>query len=77
MNRPAALFPPDDFSAELEQNVHPRDWTNPRPADRYHLLMIGGASDIPGFTVVGYVTNDGKVVSLLAVALIVQSFQER
>jgi pyruvate/2-oxoglutarate dehydrogenase complex dihydrolipoamide dehydrogenase (E3) component len=44
MNRPAALFPPDDFSAALEENVHPRDWTNPRPADRYNLVVIGGGT---------------------------------
>jgi pyruvate/2-oxoglutarate dehydrogenase complex dihydrolipoamide dehydrogenase (E3) component len=44
MNRPAALFPPDEFSAALEQNVRPRDWANPRPADRYNLVVIGGGT---------------------------------
>jgi pyruvate/2-oxoglutarate dehydrogenase complex dihydrolipoamide dehydrogenase (E3) component len=44
MNRPAALSPSDEFSATLEQNVRPRDWTNPRPADRYNLVVIGGGT---------------------------------
>ena len=43
MNRPA-LLPPDDFSAALEHNTHPHDWNQPRPADRYNVVVIGGGT---------------------------------
>ncbi|MEX2015780.1 MAG: FAD-dependent oxidoreductase, partial [Candidatus Hydrogenedentales bacterium] len=44
MNRPAALFPVDEFSRKLEENAHPSDWVNPRPAARYNLVVIGGGT---------------------------------
>jgi pyruvate/2-oxoglutarate dehydrogenase complex dihydrolipoamide dehydrogenase (E3) component len=44
MNRPSALFPADESSERLEENTHPRNWTNPRPADRYNLVVIGGGT---------------------------------
>ena len=28
----------------LIRNVHPPDWINPQPADRYHLVVIGGGT---------------------------------
>lgn len=29
---------------ELIANVHPADWVNPEPADRYHLVVVGGGT---------------------------------
>ena len=36
-----ALAPLDEPNRELLAQVHPPDWQNPRPADRYHLVAIG------------------------------------
>ncbi|MEX2140556.1 MAG: mercuric reductase [Pirellulales bacterium] len=44
MNRHPALFPADESSAKLEQNAHPPDWVNPRPAGRYNLVVLGGGT---------------------------------
>jgi pyruvate/2-oxoglutarate dehydrogenase complex dihydrolipoamide dehydrogenase (E3) component len=30
-----------DFDLRELQNVHPRDWKNPEPLERYHILVIG------------------------------------
>ncbi len=32
----------DPFDGELDRQVAPADWTNPIPAKRYHLVVIGG-----------------------------------
>ncbi|MCZ6727156.1 MAG: mercuric reductase [Acidobacteria bacterium] len=29
---------------ELVANVHPPDWVNPEPAERYHLVVVGGGT---------------------------------
>ena len=34
----------NDADRELRRLVHPPDWTNPVPADRYHLVVIGGGT---------------------------------
>ena len=39
-----ALEPWDAFNRRLAQNVHPAGWVNPRPSDRYHLVVIGGGT---------------------------------
>ncbi|HIF64458.1 MAG TPA: mercuric reductase [Deltaproteobacteria bacterium] len=36
------LAPDDSYNSELLEHVHPRDWTNPDPKRRYHLLVLGG-----------------------------------
>lgn len=36
------LEPFDEHNQKLLANLHPQDYTNPRPADRYHLVVIGG-----------------------------------
>jgi pyruvate/2-oxoglutarate dehydrogenase complex dihydrolipoamide dehydrogenase (E3) component len=36
--------PPDAYNRELVTNVHPPDWKNPRPAERYDLVVIGAGS---------------------------------
>ena len=36
--------PHDEHNRELIANVHPTDWTNPEPKERYHLVVIGGGT---------------------------------
>ncbi|MCH7666695.1 MAG: mercuric reductase [Acidobacteria bacterium] len=38
------LEPFDDHNQRLIDNVHPLAWSNPKPADRYHLLVVGGGT---------------------------------
>ena len=38
------LLPQDEHNQTLEANVHPPDWRNPRPADRYNLVVIGAGT---------------------------------
>jgi pyruvate/2-oxoglutarate dehydrogenase complex dihydrolipoamide dehydrogenase (E3) component len=36
--------PFDRHNRELVANVHPHDWVNPRPRDRYHLVVLGAGT---------------------------------
>jgi pyruvate/2-oxoglutarate dehydrogenase complex dihydrolipoamide dehydrogenase (E3) component len=36
--------PMDEYNQELVSQVHPPDWVNPQPADRYDLVVIGGGT---------------------------------
>jgi len=36
--------PEDEHNRTLVANVHPPDWTNPEPADRYHLVVVGAGT---------------------------------
>ncbi|MGN6391785.1 MAG: mercuric reductase [Gemmatimonadales bacterium] len=36
--------PFDQYNQALVANVHPGDWVNPTPRDRYHLVVIGGGT---------------------------------
>ncbi len=38
------LSPRDEHNERLRANVHPADWVNPRPAPRYHLVVVGGGT---------------------------------
>jgi len=38
------LHPLDPHNEQLLQNVHPPQWTNPQPASRYHLVVIGAGT---------------------------------
>lgn len=38
------LQPLDDHNRNLLDNVHPEDWVDPEPAERYHLVVIGGGT---------------------------------
>jgi len=40
----APLQPKDQYNLELERNVHPPDWVNPKPAKRYNLVVIGAGT---------------------------------
>ena len=39
-----AVLPHDVHNQTLIDNVHPADWTNPQPAGRYHLVVIGAGT---------------------------------
>lgn len=38
------VFPDDEHNRALVKNVHPPDWVNPEPADRYNLVVIGAGT---------------------------------
>ncbi len=38
------LLPDDDHNRALVADVHPPDWTNPEPAGRYNLVVVGGGT---------------------------------
>lgn len=38
------LEPLDEHNRRLIDNVHPLEWSNPEPADRYHLVVVGGGT---------------------------------
>jgi len=38
------VLPNDAHNAQLIANVHPTDWTNPEPAPRYNLVVIGAGT---------------------------------
>ncbi len=46
MNRATnhSLAPWDEYNQELVSQVHPSDWSNPTPASRYNLVVIGGGT---------------------------------
>ncbi len=39
-----SVLPQDDHNTTLVRNVHPADWTNPEPASRYNLVVIGAGT---------------------------------
>jgi pyruvate/2-oxoglutarate dehydrogenase complex dihydrolipoamide dehydrogenase (E3) component len=41
---PFPVEPLDEHNRALLANVHPPGWTNPRPAARYHLVVVGGGT---------------------------------
>jgi pyruvate/2-oxoglutarate dehydrogenase complex dihydrolipoamide dehydrogenase (E3) component len=41
---PFPVEPADEHNRVLIENVHPTDWTNPEPAARYHLVVIGAGT---------------------------------
>jgi len=38
------VLPADEHNQRLVDHVHPADWTNPEPAGRYHLVVVGGGT---------------------------------
>ena len=38
------MLPLDEHNETLLGNVHPQDWVNPEPADRYHMVVIGAGT---------------------------------
>jgi pyruvate/2-oxoglutarate dehydrogenase complex dihydrolipoamide dehydrogenase (E3) component len=39
-----SLLPDNEYDRRLLREVHPSDWTNPVPRDRYHLVVVGGGT---------------------------------
>jgi len=58
--------PPGSPDRELVDNVHPPDWTNPTPAGRYHLVVLGAGT-------AGLVTAAGAAGLGAKVALVERS----
>ena len=44
MSKGAAMLPEDGHNQDLVGNVHPPDWVNPEPIDRYNLVVIGAGT---------------------------------
>src|SRR5512141_3163971 len=38
------VLPEDRYNEELVANVHPPDWKNPEPRERYHLVVLGAGT---------------------------------
>ena len=38
------IQPLDEYNRKLLSNVHPLNWVNPEPAERYNLVIIGGGT---------------------------------
>ncbi|HEX5717594.1 MAG TPA: mercuric reductase [Thermoanaerobaculia bacterium] len=38
------IEPRDEHNLRLIANVHPEDWVNPEPAERYHMVVIGAGT---------------------------------
>ena len=61
-NRPAGN-PDDPSERERMRNVRPNDWQNPRPAERYDLLVLGAGT--AGLTAARTAATRGKKVALV------------
>ena len=67
---PPPVLPWDTHNQTLVSNVHPPDWTNPAPAARYNLVVIGGGT-------AGLVTAAGAAGLGAKVALVEKHFDLR
>lgn len=38
------IEPLDEYNRKLIENVHPPDWVNPEPKERYHMVVIGAGT---------------------------------
>jgi pyruvate/2-oxoglutarate dehydrogenase complex dihydrolipoamide dehydrogenase (E3) component len=38
------LLPEDEHDRELAENVHPGNWVNPSPSERYNIVVLGGGT---------------------------------
>ena len=61
--QPVIVPPADQYNQLLVTNVHPPDWVNPEPANRYNLVVIGAGTT-------GLVTAAGAAVLGAKVALV-------
>jgi pyruvate/2-oxoglutarate dehydrogenase complex dihydrolipoamide dehydrogenase (E3) component len=43
-NHATTITPLDEYNQELLNNVHPSDWINPTPVERYDLVVIGAGT---------------------------------
>ena len=44
MSERPRILPEDEYNGILVGNVHPPEWKNPEPADRYNLVVIGAGT---------------------------------
>lgn len=44
LNDKVEVIPDDEYNRELVSNVHPTGWSNPQPAERYNLVVIGAGT---------------------------------
>jgi pyruvate/2-oxoglutarate dehydrogenase complex dihydrolipoamide dehydrogenase (E3) component len=44
MTKAVEMPPMDEFNKKLIANVHPGDWVNPEPKEKYHLVVIGAGT---------------------------------
>ena len=59
--------PLDEYNRTLVENLHPAGWTNPEPADRYNLVVIGAGT-------AGLVTAAGGAILGAKVALVERDY---
>src|SRR6188508_951881 len=38
------LLPEDEHDRELAENVHPGNWVNPSPSERYNIVVLGAGT---------------------------------
>ncbi len=57
------VTPPDEHNLKLLANVHPPDWVNPEPADRYNLVVVGAGT--AGLVSAGGAAGMGAKVALI------------
>lgn len=57
------VSPLDTHNETLIANVHPGDWTNPTPADRYHLVVVGAGT--AGLIAASFAAGAGARVALV------------
>jgi pyruvate/2-oxoglutarate dehydrogenase complex dihydrolipoamide dehydrogenase (E3) component len=62
------VLPDDVHNRALVANVHPTDWTNPKPAGRYNLVVIGGGT--AGLVAAAGAAGVGAKVALIERALL-------
>ncbi len=60
---PPIMEPYDGHNQRLVANVHPHDWTNPEPKDRYHMVVIGAGT--AGLVTAVVAANLGAKVALI------------
>ena len=58
-----SLVPLDTHNQTLIGNVHPTDWTNPTPAGRYHVVVVGAGT--AGLIAASFAAGAGARVALV------------
>ncbi len=65
---PSALLPQDAYEQERLENVRPSGWRNPKPANRYNLVVVGGGP--AGLVAASAAASMGVKVALVERALL-------
>jgi pyruvate/2-oxoglutarate dehydrogenase complex dihydrolipoamide dehydrogenase (E3) component len=65
---PSATLPQDAYQRERMENARPAPWRNPKPAGRYHLVVIGGGP--AGLVAARVAASMGAKVALVERALL-------